>query len=81
MAVTDSPRDCRARAMAKMSGLTAAGRAAVTPALGLGGAQPVERALTDQVTFYLRVTTRGSGTSFRDGLTWEDAAGRRWYRK
>jgi hypothetical protein len=37
MAVTDSPRDCRARATASTSSSTAA-----APALGLGSAQPVE---------------------------------------
>lgn len=50
MAVTDSPRDCRARAMARTSLFTATGRPARRP-VGLGGAQPVESALADQVAF------------------------------
>ena len=53
MAVTDSPRNCRARAMARNVVIDSGGTAAA-PALRLGGAQPVKGALADQVAFHLR---------------------------
>ena len=53
MVVTDSPRDCRARATARNVVIDSGGAAAAS-ALGLGGAQPVEGALADQVAFHLR---------------------------